>query len=71
MAIQFRRGNYEDFVPSRLRSGEPAVVISGDPNTDSGKAIYICITSGTVKRLMTYDDTVSLVQQMINEALNE
>lgn len=71
MAIQFRQGIYGDFVPTRLRSGEPAVVTSGDPNTDSGQALYICTTAGTVKRLMTYEDTVALVQQMINEALNE
>ena len=56
MAIQNRRGAYADFDPSKLKPGEYAIVQSGDPSTTEGDAIYICIKSGTVRRLATADE---------------
>ena len=56
MAIQFRRGQYSQFDKSRLVAGEPAVVLSGDPNVTDGKAFYICFAAGDVKRLATAED---------------
>ena len=32
MAVQTRRGAYENFDPSKLLAGEWATVLSGDPN---------------------------------------
>lgn len=70
MAIAFRRGAYADFIPSKLLTAEPAVVTSGDPNTQSGMAMYICFSPTVVKRLMTYEDTVALINQILDERLN-
>lgn len=56
MAIQVRRGSYEDFNPNELLAGELAVVQDGDPASSTGRAIYICFEPGVVKRLVDYDD---------------
>lgn len=56
MAIQNRRGSYEDFNPNELLAGELAVVQDGDPASSTGRAIYICFEPGVVKRLVDYDD---------------
>lgn len=56
MAIQFRRGDYEDFQPSKMVAGEPAVVQSGDSTTTTGKGVYICFAPGDVQRLATYEE---------------
>lgn len=52
MAIQLRSGDYEGFDPSKLMLGEAAVVISGDPNTENGKAFYICYGQGSAERVI-------------------
>jgi hypothetical protein len=56
MAIQMRRGPYNQFDPTRLLPGEVAVVTSGDPNTTDGKAAYICLAAGDVRRIVTADE---------------
>ena len=56
MAIQIRRGSYEDFDPSKLVAGELAVVTEGDPSSSTGRALYICFEPGAVKRIVDYDD---------------
>lgn len=56
MAIQVRRGDWNDFDPSGLLPGEFAAVLTNDPNTNDGRALYICFAAGDVKRLSTYDD---------------
>lgn len=56
MAIQSRRGAYRDFDPSKLLPGELAVVLSGDPDANSGRSVYICFDPGVVKRFTTYED---------------
>ena len=58
MAIQNRRGSFADFRANKLVEGEWAVVTSGDPNTESGQAIYICFEPGVVKMMATYEDMV-------------
>lgn len=70
MAIQLRRGAYTDLDPTRLLPGEIAVVLSGDPNTTSGQAIYICFATGTIERLATtgaIDAVVEELEQMIED----
>lgn len=59
MAIQLRRGDYEDFDKTKMQEGELAVVTSGDPNTESGCATYVSYASGDenkVKRLVHEED---------------
>ena len=64
MAIQNRRGNYTDFDPQKLVPGEWAVVQSGDPNSERGKAVYMAFDVGDVERMATYED----MQENINSA---
>lgn len=60
MAIQNRRGAFADFDPTKMVAGEFAVVQTGDPNAEDGKAIYMAFTPGNVKRLATDSDLDSL-----------
>ena len=61
MAIQFRRGSYDDFDPAKLVEGELAVVLSDDPNSSTGRALYVCFTPGVVKRIADYEDIEDLI----------
>lgn len=65
MAIQNRRGAYANFDPTKMVAGEFAVVQTGDPNVDSGNALYLAFSAGNVKRLVTAED----VQEVIEDAL--
>ena len=56
MAIQNRRGEYNDFDPQKLVPGEWAVVLSGDPNSVRGKAVYMAFDVGDIERMATYED---------------
>lgn len=64
MAIQFRSGIYSDYDASKMSSAEPAVVLSGDPNTSDGKSVRMGFGSGTDKRLLTEDDLASLLGRL-------
>lgn len=55
MAIQLRRGAYDGFDPAALLPGELAVVTSGDPGTQDGRAVYACVAAGDAKRVVTAD----------------
>lgn len=59
MAIQNRRGNYEDFLPEKMLPAEWAIVLSGDPVVTDGKSAFICFSPGDVKRIATYNDMVA------------
>lgn len=63
MAIQNRRGKFEDFDPEKLLPGEWACVTTGDPDSNSGASMYICFSAGKVKRMATYEDMASNVSQ--------
>lgn len=61
MATEHKRqqqlhGPWSDFDPGKMLTGELAVVTSGDPHSDTGRAIYICFGPGIVKRFTTYED---------------
>lgn len=64
MAIQLRRGAYNELNINALLPGEVAVVLRNDPNTDSGKAVYICFGTGEVQRIGTSEDIDSLIQKL-------
>lgn len=56
MAIQNRRGDYSDFDPQKMVPGEWAVVLSGDPNSERGRAVYMAFDVGEIERMATYED---------------
>ena len=56
MAIQDRRGAWENFDPTKLLPGEWADVLSGDPSASDGRSVYKCFAAGVVKRMATYED---------------
>lgn len=67
MAIQLRRGSYDQFDPTKLVSGEGAVVLEGDPNVEDGKALYICFSTGSAKRMATFEDMDDIAQALEDE----
>lgn len=66
MAIQMRRGDYLNFDPQKMKPGELAVVQTNDPEGD-GTALYFCTVAGTVKRLASYEDIVSMLYNIGDE----
>lgn len=71
MAIQNRRGDYVDFTPAKMVSGEFAIVLEDDPHASDGKAAYIGFGPGNVKRLATYEDMVDYIEEAAEEAVEE
>lgn len=69
--ILMRRGNFADFVPEKLRAGEWAVVLNGDPNETDGRAIYHCFASGVVKRIATVDDMEEIFDGMTEDIISD
>ena len=67
MAIQTRRGAYDDFDPAKMLPGELATVTSGDPGADDGRSVYACFAAGDVKRMATYED----MQENISQATQD
>ena len=67
MAIQTRRGAYNDFDPEKMLPGEWASVTSGDPGANDGRSVYMCFAPGDVKRMATYED----MQENISEATED
>ena len=55
MAIQMRRGEYDDFDASKMLAGELAVVVSGDPETEGG-ALYVATAAGSATRVAFADE---------------
>ena len=49
MAIQTRRGSYNDFDPEKLLPGEWAAVQSDDPASNDGQSVYMCFAPGQTK----------------------
>lgn len=56
MAIQSRRGGYNDMDPAQLVPGETATVLYDDPHASDGRGVYKCFAPGSVKRMVTYED---------------
>ena len=67
MAIQTRRGTYNDFDPEKLLPGEWATVQSDDPASADGKSMYMCFAPGEVKRMATYEDMVQNIDSAVEE----
>lgn len=64
-----RRGAYGEFDETKALPQELQVVISGDPNTRDGKAVYIPIEIGDLRRIVTSDEldqqTLDVLQQVL------
>lgn len=67
MAIQSRRGAYSDFDPQKLVPGEWAVVLSGDPNSSRGRAVYMAFEAGDIERMATYEDMEENVESAVTD----
>ena len=67
MTIQNRRGLYADFNRNRLAPGEWAVVLSGDPNSETGRSVYVCFAPGQVERMVTYEDLLENINSLTDE----
>jgi len=62
--IQFRSGAYADYDPAKMQAAEPAVVLSGDPDTEDGKSVRVGFGSGEDKRLLTEDDAFQVDDEL-------
>ena len=71
MAIQNRRGSYTNFDPEKMVSGEFAVVRDGDPNSSTGRSVYLCFEPGVVKRLADYEDIRDMVADVAEEYIQD
>ena len=71
MAIQVRRGQYEDFNPNKLLPGEWAVVLANDPVVEDGKSAFICFSAGDTKRMATYEDMLQELNKHIENILSD
>lgn len=67
MAIQYRRGQWSDFDPAKLKPGEAALILSNDPASSDGKSVYFCFSAGDVKRMATYDDMKDDIENVTSE----
>lgn len=54
--IQNRRGSFTNFDPTKLKPGEWAIVQENDPNSTDGIGIYICVSTGNIKRIASIDE---------------
>lgn len=70
MAIQMRRGSGSKFLPSKLLPGEWAVVLDSDPST-GGRAVYVCFSAGTVKRMATMEDMASQIIDACQDVIDQ
>lgn len=61
--IQLRRGDYAQFDPQMMVSGEPAAVLAGDPSVPSGKAFYVCFQAGDVRRMVSIEDLQAMISR--------
>ena len=71
MAIQNRRGIFSDFDPDKMIPGEWAVVLSGDPDSKDGTSVYMCFHAGGVKRMATYADMLSNIENATEDIRNQ
>lgn len=71
MAIQNRRGPYENFDPQKMLPGEWAVVTSGDSKSVDGTSVYMCFAAGNVKRMATYEDMTQNIREASGEAIED
>ena len=67
MAIVMRQGEYGDFIPTKMRPGEWAIVLADDPIVPDGKSVFIAFAAGDVKRMATYEDMKDLIGEATDD----
>ena len=65
--MQQLHGSWEKFDPQKMLVAELAVVTSGDPNSNTGRSLYICFEPGVVKRIVSYEDFENELQNATEE----
>ena len=71
MAIQNRRGDYNDYRPNKMLSGELAVALQNDPKAIDGKALHVAFAPGVEKTLMTFEDAQGMIEDATVIAIAE
>lgn len=71
MAITHRKGDYNDYDPSRMRPAEFGVTLANDPKAVDGKAVHIAFAAGEDKTLMTFEDAEKMIQVATEEATSQ
>lgn len=66
MAIQMRRGPYNDLDPSKLKAGEWAVTTD---TASTKQTVWMCFAPGIVKKIGTVDDFDVEIQRLIHEQM--
>ena len=64
MALQMRRGLYNDFDPTKMLPGEWAVAIDSDT---SKQVVWMCFAPGVTKRMGTYEDFRGQILEIFKE----
>ena len=72
MVTEYKRmqqlgGAYKDFDPAKMLAREIQVITSGDPASDTGRSIYVCFAPGVVKRIVSYEDFETEMQNAFEE----
>ena len=70
MAIQHRRGDYSDYRPNKMLSGELATTLQHDPKALDGKALHVAFAAGVEKTLMTFEDAEAMIEDATAIALD-
>ena len=68
MAIQVRRGLFENFNPAKMLPGEWAVSI--DRETEK-QIVWMCFAAGVVKRMGTYEDFHAQIAEASDDIVNQ
>lgn len=67
MALQMRRGVWDQFDPTQMVAGEFATILSGCPHTANGRALYHCTAAGSVERIATIEDMIDAIMNTTDE----
>ena len=68
MAITHRKGDYNDYDPSRMRPAEFGITLMNDPKAVDGRAVHIAFAAGEDKTLMTFEDAEGMIEDAAEEA---
>lgn len=63
MAIQIRRGDYTNLDADQMLPGEMALVMSGEPDSDDGKGVYISTGAGEVEKIPLLPEVEKIIEE--------
>lgn len=63
MAIQIRRGDYTNLDADKMLPGEIALVMSGEPDSDDGKGVYISTGAGEVEKIPLLPEVKKIIEK--------